>query len=165
MQKQTTNYGVESSQKEPIIHWKNIQGFFFEANVSLINSNVDLTGLGTSATNLERRLQGQSPYTINTGLYYDNPDIGTSVNLSYNRFGKRISEVGLDGLSDIEENGRDVLDLSVIQRLFKNFEVKLSIKDLLSQDYLFTQKVNGKDEMFKNIDAGTAFVLSLSFKY
>ncbi len=161
-----TNYGVELELRKNLSFiGKVFSDFSLNANVSLINSTVDLTGLGTSATNLERRMQGQSPFTINTGLYYDNPNIGTSVNLSYNRFGKRISEVGLDGLSDIEENGRDVLDLSVIQRLFKNFEIKLSIKDLLSQDFLFTQKVNGKDEMFKKIDAGTAFALSLSFKY
>ncbi|HMT12143.1 MAG TPA: hypothetical protein PKA39_11045, partial [Ignavibacteria bacterium] len=76
-----------------------------------------------------------------------------------------ISEVGLECLSDIEENGRDVLDLSVIQKLFKNFEVKLSVKDILAQDYLFTQQVNGKDEMFKKFNAGTGYSLSLSFKY
>ena len=110
-------------------------------------------------------MQGQSPYTINMGLYYDNSDLGTSVNLSYNRFGKRISEVGLEGLSDIEENGRDVVDLTVIQRLFKNFEVKFAIKDILSQDYLYTQSVNGVDEMYKSFNAGTAYAISLSFKY
>ncbi len=71
----------------------------------------------------------------------------------------------MECLSDIEENGRDVLDLSVIQKLFKNFEVKLSVKDILAQDYLFTQQVNGKDEMFKKFNAGTGYSLSLSFKY
>ena len=99
------------------------------------------------------------------GLYYDNSDLGTSVNLSYNRFGKRISEVGLEGLSDIEENGRDVVDLSVMQRLFKNFEVKFTVKDILAQDYLYTQTIAGKEEMFKKINAGTGFSLSLSYKY
>ena len=87
------------------------------------------------------------------------------MNLSYNRFGKRISEVGLEGLSDIEENGRDVVDISVIQKLFRNFEVKFSVKDILAQDYLFTQTVNGKEEMFKKFNAGTGYSLSLSFKY
>ena len=144
---------------------KPLKFFSINTNISIINSKVDLSGLGSTATNQERRLQGQSPYTINAGLYYDNTDIGTSVNVSYNRFGKRISEVGLEGLQDVEENGRDVVDISVIQKLFKNFEVKLSAKDLLAQDYLFTQSLNGKDEMYKKINAGTSFSLSLSFKY
>lgn len=161
-----SNYGIEIELRKNLAFiGKIFRDLSVNANVSLINSKVDLSGLGTSATNLERRLQGQSPFTINTGVYYDNPELGTSVNLSYNRFGKRISEVGLDGLSDIEENGRDVIDLSVIQRVFKNFEVKLSIKDLLAQDYLFTQEVNGKDEMYRKFNAGTGYSLSLSFKY
>lgn len=160
------NYGIEIEARKNLgFISKTLKYFSFNTNISFINSKVDLSGIGSTVTNLERRLQGQSPYTINMGLYYDNSDLGTSVNLSYNRFGKRISEVGLEGLSDIEENGRDVVDISVIQKIFKNFEVKLSVKDILAQDYLFTQKVNNKDEMFKKFNAGTGYSLSLSFKY
>lgn len=83
------------------------------------------------------------------GLYYDNSDLGTSVNLSYNRFGKRISEVGLEGLSDIEENGRDVIDLSVMQRLFKNFEGATVKKEKPVKDHP-TQTVGGKERCSKN---------------
>lgn len=160
------NYGIELEARKNLgFITKHMKYFSLNANISIINSKVDLSGIGSTVTNLERRLQGQSPYTINMGLYYDNSDLGTSVNLSYNRFGKRISEVGLEGLSDIEENGRDVVDLSVMQRLFKNFEVKFTVKDILAQDYLFTQTVAGKEEMFKKINAGTGFSLSLSYKY
>lgn len=160
------NYGAELEFRKNLgFIAKPLKYFSINTNISVINSKVDLSGIGTTATNLERRLQGQSPYTVNVGLYYDNTNSGTSVNLSYNRFGKRISEVGLEGLSDIEENGRDVLDLSVIQKLFKNFEVKLSVKDILAQDYLFTQEINGREEMFKKFNAGTGYSLSLSFKY
>ncbi len=160
------NYGIELEARKNLgFIGKPFKYFSINTNISIINSRVDLSGIGTTATNLERRLQGQSPYTINMGLYYDNSDLGTSVNLSYNRFGKRISEVGLEGLSDIEENGRDVVDLSVIQRLYKNFEVKMMVKDILAQDYLYTQIVEGKEEMFKKINAGMGLSLSLTFKY
>jgi TonB-dependent receptor len=160
------NYGIELELRKNLGFIADpFKYFSINTNVSFINSKVDLSGLGSTATNKERRLQGQSPYTINFGLYYDNPVIGTSVNLSYNTFGRRISEVGIEGLSDIEENGRDVIDLSVIQRLYKNFEVKFSLRDLFSQDYLYTQTVNGKDEMYKQINAGTGYQLSFSFKY
>ena len=148
------NYGIELEARKNLgFITKHMKYFSLNANISIINSKVDLSGIGSTVTNLERRLQGQSPY------------LGTSVNLSYNRFGKRISEVGLEGLSDIEENGRDVVDLSVMQRLFKNFEVKFTVKDILAQDYLYTQTIAGKEEMFKKINAGTGFSLSLSYKY
>lgn len=160
------NYGAELELRKNLgFIAKQLKYFSLNTNISVINSKVDLSGIGSTVTNLERRLQGQSPYTINMGLYYDNTNSGTSVNLSYNRFGKRISEVGLEGLSDIEENGRDVMDLAVIQKLFKNFEVKLSVKDILAQDYLYTQEINGREEMFKKINSGTTYSLSFSFKY
>lgn len=160
------NYGVELELRKNLgFIGKFMKSFSVNANISVINSKVNLEGIGSTVTNLERRLQGQSPYTINTGLYYDNHDIGTSVNLSYNRFGKRISEVGLDGLEDVEENGRDVIDFSVIQKIFKNFEAKFTVKDILAQDYLYTQLIDGKETTFKKFNAGTGYSLSLSFKY
>ncbi|HMT12144.1 MAG TPA: TonB-dependent receptor, partial [Ignavibacteria bacterium] len=83
------NYGVELEARKNLgFIAKQLKFFSVNANLSIINSKVDLSGIGSTVTNLERRLQGQSPYTINMGLYYDNSDIGTSVNLSYNRFGK-----------------------------------------------------------------------------
>jgi TonB-dependent receptor len=160
------NYGAEIEVRKNLGFITKLLKFIsVNANVSLINSKVDLSGSGSTVSTLERRLQGQSPYTINAGMYYDNYDLGTSVNLSYNLFGKRISEVGLEGLPDIEENGRDVVDFTIIQKLFKNFEIKFSAKDIFSQDYLFTQKIDGKDQTYKKFNAGTSFSLSLSFKY
>ncbi len=73
--------------------------------------------------------------------------------------------ISSETLSDIEENGRDVIDLSVIQKIFKNFEAKFTVKDILAQDYLYTQEVNGKEEMYKKLNAGTGYSLTLSFKY
>lgn len=160
------NYGLEIEVRKNLgFIDKFLRLVSVNANVAFINSKVDLSGSGTTATTLERRLQGQSPYTINAGLYYDNTELGTSVNLSYNRFGKRISEVGLEGLPDVEENGRDALDLTVIQRIYKNFEVKFTARDIFAQDYLYTQKILGKDELYKNFNSGTAFQLQFSFKY
>jgi TonB-dependent receptor len=160
------NYGIELEARKNLgFIGKPFSNFSVNTNIAFINSTVNLEGLGSTETRLERRLQGQSPYTINAGIYYDNYDIGTSVNLSYNRFGKRISEVGTEGHADVEENGRDVIDFTVIQRVYKNFEVKFTIKDLLSQDQLYTQAVSGKDEMYKSYNMGTGYSLSLSFKY
>ncbi len=161
-----TNYGIEIEARKNLgFIGKLFKYVSLNTNIAIINSTVNLEGLGSTETNLERRLQGQSPYTINAGLYYDNYDIGTSVNISYNRFGKRISEVGTEGHANIEENGRDAIDFTVIQRLYKNFEVKFTVRDVLSQDYLFTQEVNGVDEMYKMYNAGTGYGVTLSFKY
>ncbi|MEJ0030580.1 MAG: hypothetical protein WDO15_09510 [Bacteroidota bacterium] len=41
-----------------------------------------------------RPLQGQSPYILNAGVYYNDEESGFSVNAAYNVFGPRIYSVG-----------------------------------------------------------------------
>ncbi|MDD5362735.1 MAG: outer membrane beta-barrel protein [Ignavibacteria bacterium] len=161
-----TNYGLELEFRKNLgFIYKHLTNFSVYGNLSLIESNIDITGLGSVATSQKRRMQGQSPYMINLGLYYDNFIAGTSVNLSYNRFGDRISEVGLNGFNDIRELGRDLLDISASKSLFGKFEVKLAIKDILNQDQKFVQNIEGKDETVRKYNSGTNYSLTLSYKY
>ncbi len=160
------NYGVEFELRKNLgFISKKLKDLSFNGNLALIKSKVDLSGIGSVATSLERTLQGQSPYTINLGLFYDNYDVGTSINLLYNRFGDRISEVGLNGFSDIKEKGEDILDFSASQRLFTRFEVKLTLKDILNKDNLLTQVVNDEEKIVRRIKAGSSTALTFSFKF
>ena len=43
----------------------------------------------------DRPMQGQSPYLINAGFFYQHADSGWNAALLYNRIGKRIIGVGL----------------------------------------------------------------------
>jgi outer membrane receptor protein involved in Fe transport len=160
------NYGVEVEMRKNLgFITKYLTDLSINGNVSIVNSKVNLEGSGTTATKTERRMQGQSPYTLNLGLFYDNYNLGTSVNLTFNRFGDRISEVGLNGYEDVIEKGRSLLDFSASQKLFKNFEVKFSVKDILNQDQEYTQKVNNEDKIIKSVNSGRGYSLSLSYKY
>jgi hypothetical protein len=107
-----------------------------------------------------RTLQGQSPYAINLGLYFTEPDLGTSVNLSYNRFGERISEVATVFALDVKEQPRDVLDVTFSQRLYDVLEVKLSARDILAQEQRFTQG----DELVRSNKRGSTYSVGLSVK-
>lgn len=161
-----TNYGVEIELRKNLgAFWKNLNNFTFNGNVTLINSKIDLSGLSSAETKNERKLQGQSPYTINVGLYYDNPEIGTSVNILYNRYGSRISEVGLGGFGDIEENGRDIVDLSVSKKFFNNFEAKFTIRNLLGKDIYYSQLVNNSLETVRYYKIGTYYAFSIGYKF
>lgn len=161
-----TNIGIEIELRKNLGFISELlSNFSINSNISLVNSKVDLSGTGANATKISRKLQGQSPYAINIGLYYDNTGIGTSVSLSYNKFGKRISEVGIDQLGDIEENGIDLLDFMATQRLFKFTEIKFSIKNLLNQGVKFTQNVNGTDQVVRSYDIGRTYNFSVGIKF
>ncbi|MFA7360859.1 MAG: TonB-dependent receptor [Candidatus Kapaibacterium sp.] len=159
------NYGIELEVRKKLGFINKIfTDFTINANISLIQSAVNLENLQTVSTEKTRRMQGQSPYTINLGLFYDNYELGTSVNLLYNKFGSRISEVGNNGFNDIYEDGNDVIDFSVSKRLFERFEVKFSVKDLLNQEKIYTQEISGIEKIVRKYESGTRFALTLGYK-
>ena len=165
------NYGIEFEVRKKLgFISKHLRDLSLNANLSLVNSKVDLTGLQTAVSEKERRLQGQAPYTINLGLFYDNFDIGFSANLLYNRDGDKISEVGRLGFQDVFELGRDVLDFSISKTFLNSFEAKFQIKDLFNQDKVFTQDflINESQEVTKDVrrySSGTFYGMTLSYKY
>ncbi len=160
------NYGLEVELRKNLgFAHKLLKNVSVNANFSLIDSKVNIAGLGSTTTSQERKLQGQSPYTVNLGLYYDNYESGTGVNLLYNKFGDRISEVGLNGFNDIYEKGNDLIDLTVTQKLFQKFELKLAFKDLLNKDNLLIQQVNGEEKIINKVNSGNTQSITLSYKF
>jgi len=160
------NYGVEFELRKNLgTLTKYLNNFMFNGNLTIINSKIDLSGLSSAETKQERKMQGQSPYTINVGLYYDNSETGTSVNLLYNRYGSRISEVGLSGFGDIEEIGRDLVDFSASQKFLKNFEAKFTVKNLLGKDIYYSQLINNTSETVRYYKVGTNYSFSLGYRF
>lgn len=93
----------------------------------------------------DRAMQGQSPYLINTGLFYQNDTKGLSASILYNRIGKRIETVGVpaqnpnDDIPDIYEMPRNSLDLSFSKKLGNYVELKAGVKDLLNSKIEYKQ--------------------------
>jgi TonB-dependent receptor len=122
-------------------------------NGTLIKSQVDLGIDSLHSDQVRKRaLQGQSPYVLNAGIYYNDFTNGLQINISYNVFGKRIFAVG-----DISNNPtqyempRNQLDFTISKEFQKHWEVKLGIQDILNQSYRLMQDSN-RDEKITNID-------------
>ncbi len=110
----------------------------FLLNAAWIKSETKLARQNAIAVNENRPLGGQSPYVINSGLYYANPESGWSVNVNYNTYGKRI--VVVEGGSDrppIYELPRQLIDVSIAKNLPNDWEVKLSATNILNAEYRF----------------------------
>ncbi len=160
------NYGIELEVRKNMGFLTNkLSDLSFSGNLTLVNSSVNLEGTGSVVTSKERRMQGQSPFMINLGFFYDNIALGLNANLVYNKFGDRIAEVGLSGYEDVYEKGVDQLDFSISKKLLKNFEIKFSARDLFNQDRIFTQKVNDEDKTIRKIRSGSNFAITVSYKY
>jgi hypothetical protein len=136
--------GIEVELRKKVLSWLD-----FYTNSALINSTVKLD-------NTKRQLQGQSNYILNGGVNLHKNK--SSLSISYNRIGERISAVGFQGYPDIFENSRDLIDVVFLTK-FKKGEIKLSVGDLLAQPTRFYQKINNRDLIKINNEQS----ISLSF--
>jgi hypothetical protein len=131
---------------------------FINGNYSRIESEVRISDalLGDYV----RPLQGQSPYTINGSLSFTDPNIGTTVNVSYNKFGRRIQAVG-GRSSDIYEEPRDQVDLGITQPLMNMFELKFTVKNLSDKDRVLTRA----DQIYEQNSLGRTYALSATMSW
>lgn len=158
------NYGVEFEARKSLSflgdYFRNIG---INANLSLIQSEITVL---QGRTEDKRSIWGQSPYSLNIGLFFTEPDLGTSVNIGYNRYGRRIVQVGLRGAFSFDdphvyEQPRDVIDFTIIQPLLDNaFEIKVVARDILNQELLWQQ---GGKTIASNL-RGTTFSVGMSYR-
>ena len=132
--------GFVSKNKEHIF-WNNTSVY---TNMSLIRSRVDLADVAGSGG--DRPLQGQSPFIVNAGLFYNHPTKSWSVSANYNIVGQRIYIVGNVQEPSVWENGRNVIDLQFAKTFGERLELKLNVKDLLAQPLVYFQDLNGNQK-------------------
>lgn len=131
------------------------------ANYTWLDSRVDVVGTDLTAGSAGRRLQGQAPYMINVGLFFDSESLGTSASLLYNRTGERMNEVTRSESPAFVEMPRDVLDFTVSQALLGRYELKLAVRDIFADDQIFTQ--NGSVARSNGRETTTSVTLSLRY--
>jgi hypothetical protein len=87
----------------------------------------------------KRAMQGQSPYLINAILFFEPFDAKTQMSLLYNKYGRRISKVGVDNFPDVFEQGRESLEFSWTQTLATGLKAKFTARNLTSAEKVETQ--------------------------
>jgi TonB-dependent receptor len=166
------SYGAEVELRKKLDFADALRNFTFQANVAYIRSKVTDAKL-----DVDRPLQGQSPYVLNLGLLYDLEKAGFSGTLLFNQVGERIYLVGdksaAAGSPDTYEAPRAVLDFQLAKKLIKNkAEIRLNISDILNRTQYFYQNVGDFDKASfqKSTDAyrftrkfGTSY--SITFNY
>lgn len=111
--------------------------FTFVVNASLIRSSI--TNNDPTERDSVRQLQGQSPYLVNTGIFYQNQENGLSVSLLYNRIGERIAYVGDITNPHIWEMPFNSLDLTLDYRIGPKLTLKGGIRNLMNDEIRFKQ--------------------------
>lgn len=142
--------GIEAELRKSLefIPW--LENLTIVLNSSLIKSRVTFPD-GSLSRN--RSLEGQSPFIVNAGLYYQGKTNGMMISLLYNVIGKRIVAVGRpspnewEDIPDIYEMPRNVIDLTISKTIGKIIEIKGGIRDLLNEKAEYMQTVNALVDM------------------
>ena len=149
--------------------FKNISVLF---NGSLIKSEVSIDGRSSWTPN--RKLQGQSPYVVNMGLYYQAQS--WQVSGLYNVFGPRIVFVGSGTnppYSEVVEMPRHTIDLTISRDITKRLSFNAGVSDLLNQRVLLLQDnpdnknlkfERSSDPRFADYRRGSYYTLGLRYR-
>lgn len=144
------NYGVELDVRKQL-DFLRLPQFSVSLNAAWIQSNVNFPA---GSHEQDRPMQGQSPYLVNLGLFY-NSDLGKAnapwqkgwtASLLYNTIGKRIIGVGRSvgsGDTDVRvpdsyEMPRHQIDFN-LGKTFGRFDLRFALRDLLAQKVQFKQ--------------------------
>lgn len=123
---------------------KNItKSLAFNANGSFMYTNVTLPE-GGAYTNMERALQGASPYLANADLVWTpkaEKENGISLSLLYNLQGPRIHSVGIMGLGDVKQLPLHSLDFGATYRFNSRLSAKVGLKNILDSAVKFRQDI------------------------
>ncbi len=168
-----TSYGIEAEIRKSLLDLSGsrfIQNMTLVVNAALIRSDVKL-GAGAVGQSENRPMMGQSPYVLNTGVYYEDADKGLQVNLLYNVVGRRIFVVGSYANPTVYEMPRHLLDLTITKSLGRNFELKGGFQDLLNQSVHLIQdsdgdgKIGAVDETVQKYKRGTYSTVGITYKF
>jgi TonB-dependent receptor len=144
-----------------------LKNFSINFNFTYIQSQVTLTQQQTSEREIRgfpgtRPLQGQPLYIINSGLSYDDQELGFYAGLFYNVTGPLLYAAGLE-LPDIYEQPAPTLDFNLTQSLADQWKMTFRGKNLLNPIVRQTITYAGTEYDFLSYTKG--FDLSLSVTY
>ncbi len=147
-------------------------------NLTLVKSQIQMTDLefnarknyekdGENITNT-RDMAGQSPYVINAGISYNDPEIGLNTGVFYNVKGRTLYIVGAGLFPDVYTEPFHSVNFSVNKSFGKDRRTSIDLKvENLLNDRLekFYQAYKADAQIFDSFNPGMTFSLGVSHTF
>lgn len=165
-------YGMELEIRQGLgKFWSGLENFSLDGNFTLTHSRINIPEVEMgkrlyydSSASDTRPLQGQSPYLINASLSYTNYKSKTASTLSFNVFGRRLSEVMRGGMPDVYEKPRPALDFTFTQGLFSSLNLKLTARNILNSKNSKVIEYKDVEYIFRENSTGRSVSFGLTYK-
>jgi len=152
-------YGLELdlrknlSQVDELLGTKAFRDIAIVGNLTLAKSRfqIDTSVVNSAVTNAP--LQGQSPYIINAGAFYQNNDNGFQGSVLYNVSGPRMYAIGTNdpGGESLGEMQFQSLDITISKTFFKHYCLNVGVQNALNSRVWFMKDTN-RDNAFSGKD-------------
>lgn len=127
---------------------------------SVTFTTVEGNSQATRVIEAKRPMQGQSPYVMNIALFFSEPTFRTSLNILYNKFGRRLDAVGFLA-ADVYEEARETIDATISQPIHEGLELKVGVKNLSGSKKVFTRE----GLPFETINTGRSYSVQVSYTF
>jgi hypothetical protein len=161
--------GIEIEGKKSLTKY-----FEFRANLTFTSSQSTYQkkilqggGFYTNGETVTGPLFGQAPYVINSIISYKLDKIGLVATASYNVQGaRRVIDVGGNGIPDVYELPRNLLDMNVSKTLGKHFSIMIRANDILNSPirraYKFSE--DSTPILYDHYRYGTTYTFTVIYK-
>jgi TonB-dependent receptor len=147
---EASSYGLELDVRKRLHEFEKISGLKFLSNLTfVINASLIRSQIATDSIiegESQRPLQGQSPYIINLGCFYNDVKHKFMASIMYNETGKRISTVGDINSPHVWEMPFKSFDITLEKGITKWVNIKFGVKNLLDDFVTFQQFQPYKDQ-------------------
>jgi hypothetical protein len=128
-------------------------------NLSLIQSEAEVPD-----SDRTRSLQGQSPYTFNFDVTYDNPETGTTTGLYFNTFGERLTAFGLAPKPNVFEQPFHELNFTFTQRVSSHWTLDLSVDNMLGDTKREVHPFSGNEFVYQRTPQERSISVGVSYE-
>jgi hypothetical protein len=174
-----TLFGIELEIRKNLeFITKSLESFNFNANVTLVQSQIDMTDLEYNSRKTyekvgqtierTRAMAGQAPYVINAGFSYNNTNKNFDAGLFYNVKGATLAVVGAGLFPDVYSEPFHSLNFSFNLRTGKEKTSTLSVRiDNMLSDRLeaFYQSYEAQKQIFSSLNPGRTFSVGYSHSF
>lgn len=145
-----TSYGAELEARgslDLLTEDELLSRFGLMANTSLIFSEIRFSPKEAKAQVQQRPMMGQSPYLVNAGVFYEDPERQIEVNALYNVFGQKLFAVGSRASPNQYVMPRHQVDMNLKWHYNHHWQFKLVLQNLLNAPYRVGQDVDFDDHI------------------
>ncbi len=155
-----------------------LYNYSINGNLTLVESEIDMTDTEFNSRKTyekvgetiepKRQMAGQSPYVINLGISYSNPDNGLNFGAFYNVKGPTLSIVGAGLFPDIYMEPFHSLNFSINKTFGKDkrssidFRISNLLNDRIEEFY---QSFQASPQVFTSLNPGRSFSLGYSYRF